>query len=183
MPRIFVAAACVHHAVGILVGFALPIKHGRQALWHAGLVVEHPPFGSLHREGEMLSEQDSTAFLQAGRGGVAGNWRRDGSRRFRGFVILRDRRSRCACDQCEREGEDAACHASPPVATRPRSELLIASVMTTSTNRPTNRAGAGKFTERMFSVLPVSSSGFFFDGPSTRTRCTLPTIACEIAAA
>src|SRR3546814_21041310 len=47
--------------------------------------------------------------------------------------------------------------ASPSTsATRPRSELVRASVITTSTNRPTRSGWPGKFTERVFSVLPVS---------------------------
>src|SRR5690606_35751087 len=68
----------------------------------------------------------------------------------------------------------------PTPATRPRSELLSASVVTTSTNRPTSRGCPAKFTDRMFSVLPVSSFGSLRDGPSTSTFCTLPTIAPEI---
>src|SRR5690606_33130051 len=73
--------------------------------------------------------------------------------------------------------EQAAQDSTP--ATRPRSELLSASVITTSTNRPTSRGCPAKFTDRMFSVLPVSSFGSLRDGPSTSTFCTLPTIAPE----
>src|SRR5690606_15976210 len=66
--------------------------------------------------------------------------------------------------------------------TRPRSELVSAAVITTSTNWPTRRGGAGKFTERVFSVLPVSSFGSLREGPVTSTFCTLPTIAREMPA-
>src|SRR3546814_10604318 len=70
--------------------------------------------------------------------------------------------------------------ASPSTsATRPRSELVRASVITTSTNRPTSRGWPGKFTERMFSVLPVSSFESLREGPVTSTFCTLPTIRSE----
>src|SRR5690606_2133145 len=76
----------------------------------------------------------------------------------------------------------AACTCSA-ACTRPRSELAMTSVTSTSTKRPTRRASPGKFTERMFSVLPVSSRGSRRAGPSTSTRCTLPSMPCEMARA
>src|SRR5687768_6367440 len=57
-----------------------------------------------------------------------------------------------------RGGDFADCdvvHQTPlasAIATRPRRELLIASVMTTSTNWPTRREWPAKLTERIFSV-------------------------------
>jgi ABC-2 type transport system permease protein len=65
--------------------------------------------------------------------------------------------------------------------TRARSELVSASVITTSTNWPINRAGAGKFTERMFSVLPVSSFGFLREGlpPARSARCRPSSRRCR----
>jgi tRNA-2-methylthio-N6-dimethylallyladenosine synthase len=64
----------------------------------------------------------------------------------------------------------------------PRSENGWLSVMVTSMNCPIRRAAFGppsKFTTRLFSLRPCSSFGSRFDGPSTSTRCTLPTIASE----
>src|SRR3546814_2996597 len=65
---------------------------------------------------------------------------------------------------------------------RPRSELVRAPVITTSTKRPTSRGWPGKFTERMFLVFPVSSLASLRDGPVTSIFCALPTIACEVPA-
>src|SRR5690606_6526943 len=87
--------------------------------------------------------------------------------------------------------------------TRPRSELVSASVITTSTNCPIRRGGAvvrapvrtacprgpvrgggaGEFTERVFSVFAVRSVASFCEGPVTSTRCTVPAIARDMPAA
>jgi ABC-type polysaccharide/polyol phosphate export permease len=66
----------------------------------------------------------------------------------------------------------------PPPA---RAAVVSASVITTSTNWPINRAGAGKFTERMFSVLPVSSFGFLREGlpPARSARCRPSSRRCR----
>ena len=64
---------------------------------------------------------------------------------------------------------------------RPRSEFGIASVITTSAKRLINACGPSKFTQRMFSVRPANCCASLFDGRSTSTRCTVPTIARLIA--
>src|SRR5581483_12038979 len=61
--------------------------------------------------------------------------------------------------------------------TSPRREWGSASVTRTSTNCPIRRGAQRKLTARLFSVRPVSSCASFFEGPSTSTRCTVPTIA------
>jgi hypothetical protein len=68
-------------------------------------------------------------------------------------------------------------------ASRPRSELGIASVTSTSTKRLISDGGPSKFTQRLFSVRPASCRASFFDGRSTSTRCTEPTMARLIACA
>src|SRR6185437_3218250 len=84
---------------------------------------------------------------------------------FEGEVVLDDAFGHVAC------------------ATGARKEFVSTAVITTSTNWPISLASPAKFTCRMFSVLPVSSFGFFFEGPVTRMRCVLPTIASLIFAA
>ena len=59
---------------------------------------------------------------------------------------------------------------------RPRSEFGIASVISTSTKRPISAGGPSKFTQRLFSVRPASCRASLFDGRSTSTRCTEPTM-------
>ncbi len=65
----------------------------------------------------------------------------------------------------------------------PRRLLGSASVTRTRTNVPMSDAGAAKFTTRLLSVRPLICAGSFFDGFSTSTRCTEPTIAALAFAA
>jgi membrane protease subunit HflC len=55
-----------------------------------------------------------------------------------------------------------------------------AEVMRSATSCPTSAGSPAKFTTRLFSVRPASSAGSLRDGPSTSTRCRLPTIEAEI---
>src|SRR3546814_1443013 len=74
--------------------------------------------------------------------------------------------------------------ASPSTsAMRPRSELVRASVIKTSTKRLTSRGWPGKFTESMFSVLPARPLASLRDGPGNSTLWALPHIVCGLGRA
>ena len=70
--------------------------------------------------------------------------------------------ARCSRDRERDRSSDAPLRGSRD--RRPRSEFGIASVMTTSANRPMSAAGPSKFTQRLFSVRPASWRASRFDG-------------------
>eukprot|EP01022_Parablepharisma_sp_SALTPOND_P035640 TRINITY_DN959_c0_g7_i1.p1 TRINITY_DN959_c0_g7~~TRINITY_DN959_c0_g7_i1.p1 ORF type:complete len:661 (+),score=231.75 TRINITY_DN959_c0_g7_i1:1723-3705(+) len=88
--------------------------------------------------------------------------------------------------QCRIPGSGFGIRSQCWVTISPRSENGKASRMLTSTNWPIRRWPWGppsKLTTRLFSVRPCSSWSRRLETPSTRMRCTLPTMAALILAA
>ena len=65
----------------------------------------------------------------------------------------------------------------------PRSELGMARVIRTRTKRPISSGVPRKLTTRLLAVRPAMSAVSFLEGPSTRMRCSVPTMPALIAAA